>query len=116
MSTTSFIDPRWPAWCRCAARVRSEAGASVLSEQQLDIELLRNIERERPGSSAHFSDVMYQKTSGKEVDFCGPRICRLGFEGKYIDAGWKREALTVRAALGAGVIATRGLLDTGGDV
>ncbi len=59
---------------------------------------------------------MYQKTSGKEVDFCGPRIGRLGFEGKYIDAGWRREALTLRAALGAGVLATRGLLDTSGEV
>jgi hypothetical protein len=57
-----------------------------------------------------------QKTSGKEVDFCGPRLGKLGFEGKYVDSSWRREALTVRAALGAGVLATRGLLDTGGDV
>jgi hypothetical protein len=40
----------------------------------------------------------------------------LGFEGKYVDAGWKREAITVRSALGAGVLATRGVLDTSGDV
>ena len=59
---------------------------------------------------------MYQKTAGKEVDFCGPRIGGVGFEGKYVDAGWKREALTLRAALGAGVLATRGLLDTSGEV
>lgn len=72
---------------------------------------------EQPGSYAHFSDVMYQKTSGKEVDFCGPpRTGKLGFEGKYIDTGWRREALTLRAALGAGVLATRGLLDTDGDI
>jgi predicted AAA+ superfamily ATPase len=94
----------------------AEADASVLSEQQLGIELLRNIEREQPGSYAHFSDIMYQKTAGKEVDFCGPRIGGLGFEGKYIDAGWRREALTLRAALGTGVLATRGLLDTSGEV
>jgi uncharacterized protein len=94
----------------------AEADASVLSEQQLGIELLRNVEREQPGSYAHFSEIMYQRTSGKEVDFCGPRIGRLGFEGKYIDTGWKREALTLRAALGQGVLATRGLLDTSSDI
>jgi hypothetical protein len=59
---------------------------------------------------------MYQRTSTKEVDFTGPRFGRLGFEGKYVDANWKREAVTVRAALGAGVLATRGMLDTTGDV
>ena len=94
----------------------AEADASAVSEQQLGIELLRNMEREQPGTYAHFSDIMYQKTSGKEVDFCGSRIGKLGFEGKYVDSGWKREALTVRAAFGAGVLATRSLLDTSGDV
>ncbi len=34
-----------------------------------------------PGTYAHFSDIMYQRTSGKEVDFCGPRIGKLGFRG-----------------------------------
>ena len=94
----------------------AEADASAVSEQQLGIELLRNMEREQPGGYAHFSDIMYQRTSGKEVDFCGPRIGQLGFEGKYVDSGWKREALTVRAAFGTGVLATRSLLDTSGDV
>jgi predicted AAA+ superfamily ATPase len=94
----------------------AEADVSVLSEQQLGLELLRNIERHEPGSFAGFSDVMYQRTATKEVDFCGPRIGKLGFEGKYVDAGWKQEAMTVRAAYGAGVLATRSLLDTSGDV
>ncbi len=44
---------------------------------------------------------MYQKTSGKEVDFCGRHIGKLGFEGKYVDSGWKRESLTVRSAFGS---------------
>jgi len=112
-----FIDPLMArlAPLRSAGSI-AEADASAISEQQLGIELLRNMEREQPGSYAHFSDVMYQKTSGKEVDFCGPRIGKQGFEGKYVDSGWKREALTVRSAFGAGVLATRGLLDTSGDV
>ncbi len=112
-----FVDPLMArlASMRSPATI-AEADASAISEQQLGIELLRSMEREQPGTYAHFSDVMYQKTSGKEVDFCGPRLGKLGFEGKYVDSGWKREALTVRAALGAGVLATRGLLDTSGDV
>jgi predicted AAA+ superfamily ATPase len=112
-----FIDPLMARLAPLrSSGMLAEADASAVSEQQLGIELLRNMEREQPGTYAHFSDVMYQKTSGKEVDFCGPRIGKLGFEGKYVDSGWRREALTVRAAFGAGVLATRGLLDTSGDV
>jgi uncharacterized protein len=112
-----FIDPLMArlASMRSPGTI-AEADASAITEQQTGIELLRNMEREQPGTYAHFSDVMYQKTSGKEVDFCGPRFGKLGFEGKYVDSGWKREALTVRAALGAGALATRGLLDTSGEV
>ena len=112
-----FIDPLMARLASLrSSGMLAEADASAITEQQLGIELLRNMEREQPGTYAHFSDVMYHKTSDKEVDFCGPRLGKLGFEGKYVDSGWKREALTVRAAFGAGVLATRGLLDTSGDV
>ena len=112
-----FIDPLMARLAPLrSSGTLAEADASALSEQQLGAQLLRNMEHEQPGTYAHFSDVMYQKTSGKEVDFCGPRFGALGFEGKYIDSGWKQEALTVRSAFGAGVLATRGLLDTSGDV
>jgi uncharacterized protein len=112
-----FIDPLMTRLAPLRSQgMIAEVDASAVTEQQLGIELLRNMEREQPGMYVHFSDVMYQKTSGKEVDFCGPRIGKLGFEGKYVDSGWKREALTVRAAFGAGVLATRSLLDTSGDV
>ena len=112
-----FIDPMMARLAPLrSSGTLAEADVSAVSEQQLGAELLRNMEREQPGTYAHFSDVMYQKTSGKEVDFCGPRFGALGFEGKYIDSGWKQEALTVRSAFGAGVLATRGLLDTSGDV
>ncbi|HST41104.1 MAG TPA: AAA family ATPase [Conexibacter sp.] len=112
-----FVDP---LMARLAA-LRSdgtvaEPDASALCEQQLGLALLRSVERDHPGTYAGFSDVMYQRTSSKEVDFCGPRFGQLGFEGKYVDGGWRQEALTVRAAFGAGVLATRGLIDTSGDV
>jgi uncharacterized protein len=112
-----FIDPLMAGLAPLrAAATFPEADVSALSEQQLGLELLRSVEREQPGTYAHFSDVMYEKTASKELDFCGPRLGALGFEGKYIDAGWRREALTVRSATGRGVLATRALLDIGGDV
>jgi len=112
-----FIDPLMARLAPLrSGGLTPEADASVIAEQQLGLELIRNIEREVPGSYAQFSDVMYQRTSSKEVDFTGPCLRSLGFEGKYVDAGWKREAITVRSALGAGILATRGVLDTSRDV
>jgi uncharacterized protein len=112
-----FIDP---LLARIAAErshgATAEADMSALTEQQLGIELLRSLEREEPGGFVQFTDVMYLKTSGKEVDFTGPRFGALGFEGKYVDKNWRREALTVRSQFGAGVLATRGVIDTSGDV
>jgi predicted AAA+ superfamily ATPase len=112
-----FIDPLMARLAPLrSSGMLAEPDISVLNEQQLGLELVRNMEREQPGTYAHFSDVMYQRTATKEVDFCGPRLGKLGFEGKYVDSGWKREALSVRAAFGSGVLATRGTLDTSGDV
>ena len=36
--------------------------------------------------------------------------------GKYVDSGWKQEAVTVRSQFGRGVLATRSILDLSGDV
>lgn len=103
------------------ARLRSggllaEADVSAVGEQQLGLELLRNVERQQPGGYADFSDVMYQRTATKEVDFSGPRFGALGFESKYVDSRWRHAAVTVRSAFGAGILATRATLDTAGDV
>jgi predicted AAA+ superfamily ATPase len=112
-----FIDPLMARLAPLrSGGLLAEADVSAVSEQQLGLELVRSIEREQPGSYPHFSEVMYRRTSTKEVDFSGPRFGPLGFEGKYVDSGWKREAVTVRSAFGAGVLATRGVLDTSGDV
>ncbi len=112
-----FVDPLMARLASIRSGERTaEVDTSAIVEQQLGLELLRNLEREQPGSYAHFGDVMYQRTSSKEVDFCGPCFGGWGFDGKYVDSGWKRESLTLRAAFGAGVLATRGLLDTTGDV
>lgn len=112
-----FIDPLMARLAPLRSEgLVAEAQVPAISEQQLGLELVRNVERGQPGSYPHFSEVMYQRTSTKEVDFSGPRFGPLGFEGKYVDSGWKREAVTVRSAFGFGVLATRGVLDTSGDV
>jgi len=111
-----FTDPLF-AWIPKANLPQSPAPeASHLTEQQLGLALLRQLEKERPGSYAEFASVMYLKTSSKEVDFVGPEMGRLGFEGKYVDDGWKSEAQTVRSQFGGGVLATRSVLDLDGDV
>lgn len=112
-----FVDPLMARLAPLRSRgLLAEADSSKITEQQLGLELLRNIERQAPGRLTGFDELMYQRTSTKDVDFCGPRLDRIAFEAKYVDSGWKREARTVRAAYGAGVLATRGVLDTSGDV
>lgn len=108
-----FIDPLVArlASIRGGGRI-AEPDSSALTEQQLGLELIRCVERERPGTYTDFSEVMYQRTASKEVDFCGPAFGRMGFEGKYVDDNWRRQALTLKAAFGRGVLATRAVLDT----
>jgi uncharacterized protein len=93
-----------------------EPDSSHLTEQQLGLALLRQLERDEPGTYADFTSAMFLKTSTKEVDFVGPRLGGIGFEGKYVDSGWKKEARTVHSQFGRGVLATRSILDLGGDV
>ncbi len=96
-----FIDPLMARLAPLRSEgMAVEADPSAVNEQQLGLELIRNVEREQPGTYTHFSDVMYQRTATKEVDFCGPRLGNMGFEGKYVDSGWRREALTSDPHLG----------------
>jgi uncharacterized protein len=111
-----FTDPLF-AWIPKARNAQSpEPEPSHLTEQQLGLALLRQLEIEKPGSYADFTSAMFAKTSTKEVDFVGPNIGRLGFEGKYVDDGWRNEAKTVRSQFGQGVLATRSVLDVSGPV
>jgi predicted AAA+ superfamily ATPase len=88
------------------------ADSSAISEQQVGMALLRRIEVERTGTYADFTSVMYTRTaSKKEVDFVGPVLGNLGVEGKYVDAKWKQESLTVKAQFGRGLLATRSVFD-----
>lgn len=89
---------------------------SRLSEQQIGLALAMAMESERPGSFVDGSDVLYARTPSKtEIDFVGPRL-EVAVESKYVDANWKREAQTVAARYGRGVVATRRVLNLDGSV
>ena len=58
---------------------------------------------------------MYERTeTDSEIDFAGPEL-GVPFECKYTDATWRREAQTMRARYGKGVVVTRTPLALGDD-
>lgn len=111
-----FTDPLF-AWIANARHNQApQPDSSHLTEQQIGLALLRQLEIEHPGTYADFTSAMFAKTSTKEVDFVGDDVGPLGFEGKYVDDKWKSEAKTVRSQFNRGVLATRSVLDTSGSV
>ncbi len=79
-----------------------------LSQQQLGLALLRAIEREAPGTLVGYDQVPHHRTaSRKEIDFVGPQFGGAAFESKYVDGGWRRKALTLKASRWQGPVATR---------
>ena len=85
---------------------------SVLSEQQLGMALLRNIETDQPGSYLDFDRVLYHRSASRtELDFVGPDFGNVAIESKYVDGRWRTPARTVRTSPWRGIIATRTVLD-----
>jgi predicted AAA+ superfamily ATPase len=93
-----------------------EPDRSVISEQQLGLALMRAMERAVPGSFVESGQVMYERTpGGAEIDFVGANL-EIAFESKYVDDRWKREARTIEARYGRGILVTRSALDLEGPV
>lgn len=87
---------------------------SLLSEQQLGVALLRNLEREKPGSYVQCDGVLHHRTKGqREIDFVGPDFGGVAIESKYVDDGpWRHmEGRMFKASPWSGVVATRSQLD-----
>ena len=86
----------------------SAPDATVLSEQQLGLALLRNLERAAPGGHLGFDRVLHHRSrTGSEIDFVGPDFGNLAIESKYVDGRWLGSAKTLRASRRQGIIATR---------
>jgi hypothetical protein len=108
-----------PIYTRLTAGVIPEPhlDLTVLSEQQLGMALVRNLEREQPGSYMEFDRVLYHRTpTRKEIDFVGPEFGGMAIESKYIDGRWRGEAQTLAASRWRGVIATRTQIDVTEDL
>ena len=104
-----FTDPIY-------ARLAPDAGydLSRLSQQQLGMALLRATERAAPGSFVGFDRVLHHRTATrKEIDFVGPDFGGIAVESKYVDGGWRRDALTLKASRWRGILATRSETDLG---
>ena len=107
-----FTDPVYTQLASNAA-----ADFSRLSQQQLGVALLRASERATPGAYLEFERVLHHRTNThREIDFVGPAFGGLGIESKYVDGGWRRTALTLKASPWRGIVATRSELDLANEV
>jgi predicted AAA+ superfamily ATPase len=110
-----FVDP-------LIARLPSERHTAYeppditrLSEQQIGLALARAAAAAHADEFIAGGAVMYERTeTGKEIDFVGAR--QVPVESKYVERNWKSGARTVAARHGRGILATRNVLDTEGDV
>ena len=86
----------------------AEPDATVLSEQQLGLALLRNLEAATPGGHLGFDRVLHHRSrTGSEIDFVGRDFGEAAIESKYVDGRWFGSAKTLRASRWQGIIATR---------
>jgi hypothetical protein len=87
--------------------------AAKLSQQQIGLALIQAVSPHAPAAFVQADRVLYERTdTGAEIDFVG-RNLEIPFECKYTDGNWRREALTMKARHGRGVMATRSPLLTG---
>src|SRR6185437_13859416 len=80
-----------------------------ISEQQIGQALLQAVDLRHPERFVEYTSVMHARSATrKEVDFTGPPLGAVAFEGKYSDKNFRQESATIRAMFnGRGVMATR---------
>ena len=107
-----FIDPLLARLAHLRVDRLPEPDTSAISEQQVGLHLTRQGAQGDPGAYAAFSNIMCARNAArKEVDFVGPALGGLGFEGKYSDTGLEKESATLRSICsGQGVMASRTLI------
>lgn len=110
-----FIDPLIAQLAYRRNSRFTDPDSTKLNEQQIGLALARAVTREQPASFIEADRVMYERTkTDSEIDFAGPEL-DVPFECKYTDSTWRREAQTMRARYGKGVIVTRTPLAVGDD-
>jgi predicted AAA+ superfamily ATPase len=108
-----FVDPLIAQLAhRRNPRLRAPDSAK-LTQQQVGLALTRAVSLHAPAAFVQTDRVMYERTAtGAEIDFVGPDL-EIPFECKYTDGSWRKEALTMKARHGRGVMVTRSPLLTG---
>ena len=89
---------------------------TVLTEQQIGVTLLRQHAMQNPEETTQYNSILVHRgQKGAEIDFVGPWLKGLPYEGKYVEGLWFKETTTARAAYGKCVIATRSVAERRGD-
>lgn len=108
-----FIDPLIAQLAYRRNSRFTDPDSTKLNEQQIGLAVARAVTREQPAAFIEADRVSYERTeTDSEIDFAGPEL-DVPFECKYTDATWRREAQTMRARYGEGVIVTRTPLTVG---
>jgi hypothetical protein len=119
-----LIDPLLARLPRLRDPSFPEADMTRQTEGQLAMELARSVDRLAPDRLIEQRAVLYARTStGKEIDFAPVPVTvseeqqyTSPLEAKWVSRGWRREALVLRGRYGAGVLATKDIVDLSGDV
>ena len=90
-----------------------------LSEMALGVFLARAIDGQEEGRWVADDTIGYSRTSsGNEIDFSPVRVpteegsgLTIPIASKWVDDGWRREALVLEGRYGRGVMATKSILD-----
>lgn len=107
-----FVDPLIARLVHHRNASYYEPDVSQLNEQQVGLALARAVAFADPHGFVEADRVMYERTStDAEIDFVGDEL-GVPFECKYTDTNWKREAQTMRARYGRGVMVTRSPFST----
>jgi uncharacterized protein len=110
-----FVDPLIAQLAHRRNPRFSAPETAKLTQQQIGLALARAVSLDAPAAFVQADRVMYERTdTGAEIDFVGPDL-EVPFECKYTDGRWRREALTMKARHGRGVMVTRSPLLTGAD-
>jgi predicted AAA+ superfamily ATPase len=102
-----FVDPLIARLPHLRNPAYTPPDISWLNEQQVGLALARAVSFTEPAAFLESDRLMYERTStGAEIDFVGLEL-DVPFECKYTDAKWRREAQTMEARHGQGVMVTR---------
>jgi uncharacterized protein len=108
-----FVDPLIAQLAHSRSPSFPAPDTAKLTQQQIGLALAKAVSLNAPAAFVQTDKVMYERTNtGAEIDFVGPDL-EIPFECKYTDGTWRKDALTMKARHGRGVMVTRSPLLTG---